>query len=109
MDKAVVTVAVSADSSSLALTALAEGTATLTVTAEAPGGERVAETFEATVNPAPQPETPKPGHSEVAARYDADSNGKIDLSEYRRALNDYIARTISYTELLGVVTAYQTP
>ena len=70
-----------------------------------PSGASVFTQFNVSVVPAPEPETE--GLSEIAARYDADSNGKIDVSEYRRALNDYAARTITYSELLEVVRAYQ--
>ena len=56
-DEALVTVA--ADSSALTLTAVAGGTATITVSAQDPDGERVSDAFDATVDPAPQPETPK--------------------------------------------------
>ncbi len=104
-DDAIVTVEVASDGSRLTLTGVSEGTAIVLVFAQDPSGASVFTEFNVTVVAAPEPETE--GLSQIAARYDADSNGKIDVSEYRRALNDYVARTISYTELLEVVTAYQ--
>ncbi len=103
-DDAIVTVEVASDGSRLTLTGVSEGTAIVLVFAQDPSGASVFTEFNVTVVAAPEPAASLTG---AAARYDADSNGKIDLSEYRRALNDYVARTISYTELLEVVTAYQ--
>ena len=104
-DDAIVTVEVASDGSGLTLTGVSEGTAIVLVFAEDPSGESVFTEFNVTVVKAPEPETE--GLSEIAARYDADSNGKIDVSEYRRALNDYIGSKIGYSELLEVVVAYQ--
>ncbi len=104
-DDAIVTVEVASDGSRLTLTGVSEGTAIVLVFAADPSGASVFTEFNVSVVPAPEPETE--GLSEIAARYDADANGKIDVSEYRRALNDYAARTITYSELLEVVRAYQ--
>ncbi len=104
-DDQVVTVEVASDGSTLTLTGVSEGTAIVLVFAADPSGASVFTEFNVTVVPAPEPAAT--ALTGAAARYDADSNGKIDLSEYRRALNDYAAGTISYTELLEVVKAYQ--
>ncbi len=103
-DDQIVTVEVASDGSRLTLTGVSEGTAIVLVFAQDPSGASVFTEFNVTVVAAPEPAASLTG---TAARYDADSNGKIDVSEYRRAVNDYVARTISYTELLEVVTAYQ--
>ncbi len=104
-DDAIVTVEVASDGSKLTLTGVSEGAAIVLVFAQDPSGESVFTEFNVSVVAAPEPAAS--ALTGAAARYDADSNGKIDLSEYRRALNDYVARTISYAELLEVVTAYQ--
>ncbi len=103
-DDQIVTVEVASDGSRLTLTGVSEGAAIVLVFAEDPSGASVFTQFNVTVVAAPEPPASLTG---AATRYDADSNGKIDLSEYRRALNDYVAKEISYTELLEVVTAYQ--
>ncbi len=103
-DDQVVTVELASDGSKLTLTGVSEGAAIVLVFAQDPSGASVFTEFNVSVVAAPEPAASLTG---AAARYDADSNGKIDLSEYRRALNDYVARTISYAELLEVVTAYQ--
>ena len=103
-DEAVATVEVAADSSSLTLTAVGEGTATITVTADDADGERASDTFDVTVTAAPPQESTLTG---AAARYDTNSDGAIDVTEYGQAVYDYAARKITYSELLEVVTAYQ--
>lgn len=44
--------------------------------------------------------------SDIVGRYDANGDGSIDHSEYRRAVEDYTAGTISYSEMLEVIRAY---
>lgn len=99
------TVAVVADFSSLTITGVSAGTATITVVAQDPHGERVLDDFDVTVQAANEPDTTT-GLSGTAARYDTDNNGAIDLAEYRQAVYDYIAKRITYTEMLEVVNAY---
>ncbi len=103
-DDAIVTVDVASDGSRLTLTGVSEGTAIVLVFAADPSGASVFTEFNVSVVAAPEPAASLTG---AAARYDADSNGKIDVSEYRRALNDYVASKIGYSELLEVVRAYQ--
>ena len=98
------------------------GSATVTVTAEDTDGNRVSDAFEVSVARAPMPTptptptptpmpTPEPPADSslkgAAARYDANGDGKIDLSEYRRATNDYADGKISYAEMLEVLMAYR--
>ena len=104
-DDAIVTVEVASDGSTLTLTGVSEGTAIVLVFAEDPSGASVFTEFNVSVVPASDP--PTSALTGAAARYDADSNGKIDVSEYRRAVYDYADRTIAYSELLEVVAAYQ--
>ena len=68
------------------LMALAEGSATVTVTAEDSDGNRVGDTFEVTVSAAQQ--APQSTLTGAAARYDANGNGAIDVREYIQALRD---------------------
>ena len=44
--------------------------------------------------------------SGVAARYDANGDGAIDLSEYEQAIRDYFDDVITYAEMIEVVRAY---
>ncbi len=106
-------VAVSADGSSLTLTGVAQGQATISVTARDPDGNQVRDGFSVSVaaapQPTPQPE-PEPPSSEltgVAARYDANSDGAIDVTEWRRAVRDYADGKLSYGEMFQVLTAYR--
>ena len=59
-DDAKATVTVAADQSKLTLTGVAEGTATITVTARDPDGNRVSDQFDVSVVKAPEPEEPLP-------------------------------------------------
>ena len=78
-DDAVATVVVSADQSTLTLTGVAEGTTTITVTAEDSGGDRVS---------------------------DANGDGAIDGSEYQQVKNDWLSGKINYDEFLEVVRVH---
>ncbi len=106
-------VAVAADGSSLTLTGVAQGQATISVTARDADGNRVADDFSVSVVPAsqptpdPEPEPPSSELSEIAARYDANSDGSIDATEWRRALGDYADGKLSYGEMFQVLTAYR--
>ena len=120
--ESVATVSVSSGGSKLTVTGVAQGTSAITVTARDSDGNRVSDTFDVSVTQAIEPEptptpTPEPDPtpapapesstlSGVAARYDANSDGRIDVSEYRQAARDYIARKITYSELLEVIRAY---
>ena len=53
-----------------------------------------------------QPESePASGLSGAAARYDANGDGTIDLTEYRQAVRDYADAKITYAEVLEVTLA----
>ena len=54
---------------------------------------------------APETES-EPVTDDVVARYDANGDGTIDVTEYRAAANDYAADKLSYDELLKVIKAY---
>jgi hypothetical protein len=84
-DSAVVTVSVAADQAGLTVRAVSAGDATITVTARDSDGNQVSDTFGVTVVDPPEPE-PRPELPEVVARYDADGDGVISLSEYRAAV-----------------------
>ena len=96
----VATVVVSADQSRLTLTGVAEGTATITVTAEDADGNRVSDAFDVTVA---APQSPLTG---IAARYDTNGDGAIDGSEYQQVKNDWLSDQISYDEFLEVVRVH---
>ena len=65
-DKAIATATVAADGSELTLTGVAQGTATITVTAEDSDGNRVSDGFSVTVT-APQPQDPPPNQAPTVA------------------------------------------
>ena len=106
-------VAVSADGSSLTLTGVAQGQATIRVTARDPDGNQVRDEFSVSVvaapqpTPEPQPEPPSSELTAIAARYDANSDGAIDATEWRRALSDYSDGKLTYGEMFQVLTAYR--
>ena len=115
-DDAVVSAFVFRDT--LTITALAEGTATITVTAQDTDGNRVSDALDVSVSrvtdptPTPTPEptpTPQPPADSsltgAAARYDANGDGKIDMSEYQQAVRDYADGKITYEEMLEVTLA----
>ena len=101
-DESVATVSVAPDGSALTLSGIAAGTATITVTAEDAGGNRVSDTFDVTVA-APQPQSKLTG---AAGRYDANNNGVIDVSEYIQARRDYAYGRISDAEWQQVLDAW---
>ena len=124
-DDAVATVSVAADHSALIISAVSEGTATITVTAQDSDGNRVSDAFGVSVSVAPEPDPaptptptpeptptptptpePEPETSDIVARYDANGNGKIDLSELQQAFSDYAAGKITYEEMMEVSNAY---
>ena len=90
-DTAVATVSVAADYASLTVRAVSAGTATITVTAEDVDGNQVSDTFDVTVIAPPEADAPGSGseqEQDVVARYDANQDGVISLSEYRAAVSD---------------------
>ena len=108
-DETKATVVVESDGSKLTLTGVAEGTATITVTAQDSDGNRVSDAFQVSVTKAVEPEPPplNPETSDVVERYDANGDGAIDLSEYSQAARDYAAGKITYAEFLEVIRAFQ--
>ena len=81
----------------LTVTAFAQGSVTITVTARDPHANRVSDTFEVTVT---APQSALPG---IAARYDADGDGTIDGSEYQQVKNDWLSGKITQAEFLQLV------
>ena len=79
---------------------VAEGTATITVTAEDSGGDRVSDAFDVTVA------APQSTLSGSAAPYDANGDGAIDGSEYQQVKNDWLSGKINYDEFLEVVRVH---
>ncbi len=81
-DDGVATVAVAGDGSALTLAGVAEGTATVTVTAEDSDGNRVSDAFDVSVVKAPEPDEPEPptGAPTVVAPIDDFS---LEGHEYR--------------------------
>ena len=98
-DETKATVSVASDGSKLTLTGVAEGTATITVTAQDSDANQVSDTFDVSVVQALEPE-------DIVARYDANGDGKIDISEYSRAAYDYAAKKITYEEFMEVYRAF---
>ena len=65
-----------------------------------------------TATATPEPEAQETGSeetdsSDIVSRYDADGDGSISQSERLKALNDYYAARITYSEFLEVNKAYQ--
>ena len=84
----------------LTVTAFAQGSVTITVTARDPHANRVSDTFEVTVT---APQSALPG---IAARYDADGDGTIDGSEYQQVKNDWLSGKITQAEFLQLVRTH---
>ena len=102
-DETKATVSVASDGSKLTLTGVAEGTATITVTAQDSDGNRVSDTFDVSVTGAPEAEEQT---LDIVDRYDANGDGSIDLSEYSQAMRDYLARKITYEDFMEVYKAF---
>ena len=64
-DAAIATVSVAADGARLTLSGVAEGTATITVTAQDSDGNRVSDVFDVSVEPEPEPEQDPPPDGET--------------------------------------------
>ena len=105
-DETIATVSVASDGSALTISGVDEGTATITVTAQDADGNRVRDAFDVEVIKAPEP-APEPETSDIVDRYDANGDGKIDLSEYSQAARDYAAGKITYAEFREVIRAFQ--
>ena len=84
----------------LTVTAFAEGSVTITVTAEDADGNRVSDAFEVTVT------APQTTLSGIAARYDANGDGAIDGSEYQQVKEDWLSGKITQAEFLEVVRVH---
>ena len=118
-DTSIVRLGMWADRSALTLGAVREGTASITVTASDSRGGVASTVFRVTVKgrppapaPAPSPTptptpapTPNPAPEDVVERYDENDDGEIDVTEYRRAVKDYTAGKIDYTEMLEIIHA----
>ena len=103
-DETKATVSAASDGSKLTLTGVAEGTATITVTAQDSDDNRVSDAFDVAVTKAPELE--EQTSSDIVARYDANGDGSIDVSEYTQAVRDYVAKRITYEEFMEVYKAY---
>ena len=109
-DTAVATAAVGGGN--LTVTAGQAGTATITVTARDTDGNQVSDTFDVTVIARPEPEVEAPASSsgseqeqDVVARYDANKDGVISLSEYRAAVAA-LYKDVSLAELVLIRQAW---
>ena len=80
---------------SLTVRAVSAGTATVTVTAQDADGNQVSDTFDVTVNAQP----------DVIARYDANQDGVISLSEHRTAVSA-LYKDITLDELIQIRQAW---
>ena len=105
-DTAVATATVS--NGSLTVTAQQAGTATITVTAEDADGNQVSDTFDVTVSAPPEVEAPASSSGEeqdAVARYDADQDGVISLTEYRAAVAN-LGKDVTLDELVRIRQAW---
>ncbi len=94
---------------SLTVTAQQAGTATITVTAQDTDGNQVSDTFDVTVSAPPQVEATGSAGSEqeqdAVARYDADQDGVISLTEYRAAVAN-LGKDVTLDELVRIRQAW---
>ena len=85
------------------------GTATVTVTAQDADGNQVSDTFDVTVNAPAQVEASGSAGSEqepdAVARYDANQDGVISLSEHRTAVSA-LYKDITLDELIQIRQAW---
>ncbi len=107
-DTAVATATVS--NGSLTVTAQQAGTATITVTAEDADGNQVSDTFDVSVIASPEPQVEAPAASsgeapDAVARYDANQDGVISLSEYRAAVAN-LGKDVTLAELIRIRQAW---
>ena len=92
------------------MTAQQAGTATITVTAEDADGNQVSDTFDVTVIARPEPQVEAPAASsgeeqDAVARYDADQDGVISLTEYRAAVAN-LGKDVTLDELVRIRQAW---
>ena len=73
-DEAIATVTIASDGSKLTVAGVAQGSATITVTAQDADGNRVVEDFAISVT-TPQEQEPEPEPTDVVARYNANGYG----------------------------------
>ena len=112
-DTAVATVSVAAEYASLTVRAVSAGTAMITVTAEDADGNRVSDTFAVTVSAPPEADAPGSAseqeqdeqEQDVVARYDANQDGVISLSEYRAAVSD-LGNGVTVDDLVRIRQAW---
>ena len=95
---------------SLTVTARQAGTATITVTARDTDGNQVSDTFTVTVNARPEPQAEASASApeqeqDVVARYDANGDGVISLSEFRAAVAA-LYKDVSLAELVRIRQAW---
>jgi len=118
-DSSVAALSVTSDYATMTVRAVAEGTASIRVTAH-DGRNTVSDTFTVTVEAAdPGSGTgseslePDAGDEEAETeeqdplvRYDADGDGKIQYSEYQTALADYLGGSLTIGDLMAVRAAW---
>ena len=109
-DTAVATTTVSGGN--LTVTARQAGTATITVRARDSDGNQVSDTFDVTVVARPEPRVEAPASAsgseqeqDVVARYDANKDGVISLSEFRAAVAA-LYKDVSLAELVRIRQAW---
>ena len=110
-NQAVAAVAVALDGSMLTVDGVAEGTATITVTAEDSDGNRVGDAFDVTVTaPQPREQTPQEEHADLIARmYEwrddpQHSSNKSHTDRWDRALMA-LGETVADTALIPMTAA----
>ncbi len=137
LDDRVARATAASDGSALTVTGVSAGATTITVAARDTDGNRVADSFDVSVEasqprlltpptqqqppaqdptptptPTPTPET-DPGPAQepetpaVVDRYDADGDGSISRTELGEALKGYAAGEITYSQMLEVYMAYR--
>ncbi len=135
LDDRVARVTAASDGSALTVRGVSAGVTTITVVARDTDGNRVADSFDVSVEasqprlltpptqqqppaqdptptPTPTPETDpgpaqEPETSDIVDRYDADGDGSISRTELGDALKGYAAGEITYSEMLEVYTAFR--
>ena len=126
-DDAKATATVASDGSKLTVEGVAEGTATITVTAQDADGNRVSDTFDVAVTAPPPQEPPpqepqqqqqppqqeppppaedEPEPADVIAQYDTNGDGSIDVKEYVSALRAYAQGQLTKAGRQVILDAY---
>ena len=104
-DEARATVSVASGGSSLMISGVAEGSATITVTARDVDGNLASHAFQVEVVGAASQEDPQAGLSEVVKRYDTNGDGSIDYQEWQGAIDDYENSLLTNDELYAISKA----